>query len=142
MAKKNKKKAEFTVKQQRFIDFYNGNATEAAKKAGYKHPNKTGPRLLVNVGILEAIRAREKQRLIDEIATRAERQIFWTQVMKGEVKSEVIIGRGDDREIIEVDTPLRDRLRASELLGRSEADFTDNIKVREVKPLIIFDEDE
>lgn len=30
-----------TVKQQRFVDFYieTGNATEAARKAGYKKPN-------------------------------------------------------------------------------------------------------
>jgi len=37
---------------------------------------------------------------------------------------------------------MSDRLKASELLGRSEADFTDNVKVDTVKPLIIFDEDE
>ena len=27
---------DLTVKQQRFIDFYDGNATQAAEKAGYK----------------------------------------------------------------------------------------------------------
>jgi hypothetical protein len=34
------------------------NATEAARRAGYKHPNKVGPRKLVEVGIQAAIKAR------------------------------------------------------------------------------------
>lgn len=40
-------------KQQRFVDEYLDclNATEAARRAGYKHPNKQGPALLVNLGI-------------------------------------------------------------------------------------------
>ena len=44
-----------TTKQRLFIDFYLGvsqfNATDAARRAGYKFPNTDGPRLLVNVGI-------------------------------------------------------------------------------------------
>lgn len=53
-----------TPKQQRFVDEYliEPNATMAADRAGYKHPNKQGPRLLVNVGIEEAITAARKQR--------------------------------------------------------------------------------
>ncbi len=46
-----------TPKQQRFIEEYliDLNATQAAKRAGYSKPNKQGPRLLVKVGIAEAI---------------------------------------------------------------------------------------
>ena len=44
------------------------------------------------------------------IKTRSERQKFWTDVIADE---KVTMG---------------DRLRASELLGKSEADFTDNIR--------------
>ena len=48
------------------------NATEAARFAGYSHPNKQGPRLLVNVGISTAIRERlnELQMGSDEVLTR------------------------------------------------------------------------
>jgi phage terminase small subunit len=44
-------------KQQVFVAEYLKcwNATEAARRAGYAHPNKQGPRLLVNVGISEEI---------------------------------------------------------------------------------------
>jgi len=61
-------------KQQVFVSEYLQcwNATEAARRAGYKHPNKQGPKLLVNIGIAEAIRARiaEKAMSADEVLIR------------------------------------------------------------------------
>lgn len=103
--------SKLTIKQQRFIDFYDGNATEAARKAGYKHPNIQSARLLVNVSILTAIKKREEKRNKSVIATREERQAFWTKVLYDKVSK------------------MSDRLKASELLGRSEADFTDNQRI-------------
>lgn len=53
-----------SAKQERFVSEYlrSKNATQAADAAGYKHPNKQGPRLLVNVGIAAAIaRAQSEQ---------------------------------------------------------------------------------
>ncbi len=46
-----------TPKQQRFVDAYliSLNATEAARVAEYRHPNKQGPALLVNLGVSAAI---------------------------------------------------------------------------------------
>lgn len=48
-----------TTKQEAFCAAYlgpaHGNATEAARMAGYKNPNVQGPRLLVNVGIAARI---------------------------------------------------------------------------------------
>lgn len=51
--------AGLSEKQQRFVDEYlkEPNATAAAERAGYAHPNQQGPRLLVNVGIKEALAA-------------------------------------------------------------------------------------
>lgn len=61
-------------KQQVFASEYLQcwNATESARRAGYKHPNKQGPKLLVNIGIAEAIRARieEKAMSADEVLIR------------------------------------------------------------------------
>ena len=52
-----------TPKQQRFVDEYliELNATAAARRAGYKHPNKQGPALLVNLGIKAAIFERQAE---------------------------------------------------------------------------------
>lgn len=53
-----------TPKQLLFVAEYllSLNATAAAAKAGYKRPNKQGPRLLVNVGIAAAIAAAQLAR--------------------------------------------------------------------------------
>lgn len=68
-----------TNKQQAFVDAYLRclNATEAAREASYAHPNKQGPRLLVNVGIARAIaaamaeRAMSANEVLDRLAAQA-----------------------------------------------------------------------
>jgi phage terminase small subunit len=51
-----------TFKQRLFVEAYlgesRGNATDAARVAGYRNPNQVGPRLSVKVGIQAAIDAR------------------------------------------------------------------------------------
>jgi phage terminase small subunit len=65
---------ELNDQQEMFIVEYikTRNATEAARRVGYAHPNKQGPRLLVNVGILKEIEERTKANAmgIDEALSR------------------------------------------------------------------------
>ena len=65
-------------KQRVFVEEYLKcwNATEAARRAGYKHPNKQGPRLMVNVGIRKEIERRLKEKAItaDEVIQRLAEQ--------------------------------------------------------------------
>lgn len=65
-------------KQRVFVEEYLQcwNATEAARRAGYAYPNKQGPRLLVNVGISDAIKKRisEKAMSADEVLIRLAEQ--------------------------------------------------------------------
>ncbi len=98
-----------TAKQERFVAAYDGNATAAALAAGYKstYANRIGVQLLNNPVIAAAIQAREDERNTQSIATREERQMFFTEVMRDSERS------------------TRDRLRACELLGKSEGDFLD-----------------
>lgn len=102
---------DLTPKQKAFAEHYAacGNATESARLAGYAEPNKQGPRLLVNVGVAEYIESLTKPAQQRRIATAEERQEWWTKVMLGH----------------EVDADFKDRLKASELLGRAQADFID-----------------
>ncbi len=112
-------KRKLTVKQQRFVDIYDGNATDAARKAGYRGNDAT----LRNVGaenlskpyIQEAIQTRETKRNREDIATREERQRFWSDIMSDTEKKMSV------------------RLRASELLGKSEGDFIER-KINEGDP--------
>lgn len=106
-------KSSLTLKQRRFVEYYNGNATQAAIKAGYSknYTNSDAFKLLQKPAIIKAITDREKFNQSSHIATRKERQQFWSNIMK-------------DEEI-----PIVSRLRASELLGKSEGDFLDRSEV-------------
>jgi len=98
-----------TVKQQRLIDCFAGDIKEAAEKAEISYGYAR--QLLTKPNMLEAIRNRQDTEVRPKtIATRQERQKFWTAMMNDESQN------------------TSDRLRASELLGRSEADFIDVVK--------------
>ncbi len=99
---------QFTIKQQRLMDCYAGNIKEAADKAGLSYDYAR--RLVTKSHILEAIRNRQDTEVRPkDIADRQERQAFWTKMMRD---------TGED---------AKDRLKASDLLGKSEADFTENL---------------
>lgn len=116
-----KTEKKLTVKQQRFIDAYDGNATAAAIAAGYsqKTAYSIGQENLTKPEIIEAIQQREADRRARAIMTREERQVFWSDTIRD----------GGQQ--------IRDRLRASELLGRSEGDFIDRQEVKaEIAPAL------
>lgn len=100
-----------TPRQKAFAELYDGNATQTAIKVGYAEGSAevTGARMLRNAKVLEIIKAREDDASRKRIASRQRRQEFWTEAM----------------EDAEVD--MKDRLKASELLGKSECDFTDKV---------------
>jgi phage terminase small subunit len=102
------------VRQAKFAALYDGNGTETARRAGYAGSDntlaQTARDLLSNPQVQAAIKSRQETELRPLIANRQKRQEFWTEVMQN--------GNLD----------LRDRLKASELLGRSEADFTEKME--------------
>ena len=118
-------KKKLTTKQQRCVDFYDGNATEACRKAGYKGSENTlksvASKNMTKHDIISAIESRERLSKEKAIMDRESRQELWTMIAL-------------DKEE-RTDT----RLRASELLGKSEGDFIDrhelsgNIAIEEYK---------
>ena len=96
--------------RQAFVEAFCGNATEAALKAGYspKTAYSQGQRLLKSVEVKAAIATRQAPNSAARIADRQERQSFWTHVMR------------------DPDEDMRNRLKAAELLGRSECDFVES----------------
>lgn len=102
-------------RERRFVDAYMGpaagNASEACRLAGYsiKAATVQGARMLAKASIQSAIAERVKAD--PQIATRDERQRLW---------SDIAFGRG-----VYADAALKDRIRASELLGKSQADFVE-----------------
>jgi len=100
-------------RERRFVEHFmaGGNATKAAAAAGYskKTASQIGYRLLRKVQIQRAIAERAQND--PAVWTREDRQRFWTAIASGAARYE--------------SAALRDRLKASELLGRSQADFID-----------------
>ena len=127
---------DLTVRQQRFVDFYDGNATQAAEKAGYNNPRQMGSENLSKQDIMHAIQTRENRRRKGYIADREERQAFWTKILRGEETQPAITGTdADGNPVVENIPPkMSDRLSASQLLGKSEADFTDKLGVGGIGP--------
>ena len=111
-----------TERERRFVDAYMGaaagNGTEAAKAAGYGSPRQAASRLLTKSSVSDEIATRQAKIATErdkalaivataDIRTRVERQQWWSKVMWDET------------------VPWPIRVKASELLGRSEADFVD-----------------
>jgi phage terminase small subunit len=98
-----------TARQSKFVKVFAGNATEAARLAGYTGNDVTlaavGFENLRKPHIRAAIDQRTKAEISPLVAARKERQEFWTEVMRSN-KDEMAY-----------------RLQASALLGKSEGDF-------------------
>lgn len=104
-----------TEKQRRFCEIYaanGGNAMAAARQAGYSQPQVQGRQNLEKALIKEALETLRQETTNSAIATREERQAFWSRVM-----------RGEETEPGDAPPAMKDRLKAAELLGKSQADF-------------------
>ncbi len=125
-----------TEKQKRFIDYYIelGNATEAARKAGYskKTAKQIGNENLTKLDFF--IKKRLKELEDKRIAKANEVMKYLTAVMRGEEKEEIIvvenIGDYESRaRIINKQVSAKERIRAAELLGKRYALFKDNVNL-------------
>ena len=120
-----KKEGKLTPKQEAFVDAYieTGNATEAAKRAGYseKTAGVVGAENLKKPKIKQAIEARQAEIHSERTADMAEIMEFLTSAMRGELTDEnvVVEGAGDgisEARIIETRISSRDRLNAAQQL--------------------------
>lgn len=109
-------RSKLTPRQRAFVEAFAGNGTEAARKAGYAGDSATlatcAYRLLRNAEVREAIEAREEGSLAPLVMSREERQELWSRLAADP----------------EIDPAIR--LKASELLGKSQADFTERVEVK------------
>lgn len=125
------------AKQKKFcLLVASGETATAAYMVAYNSKNEkisasSGSKLMKDARILKQIEvySQENAQKLQEslqkeekllIMSRAQRQAFWTEVAL------------DPRQ------PINARLKATELLGRSEADFTDNMNIKEA-PVIKMD---
>lgn len=103
-----------TDQQKAFADFYleTGNATEAAKLAGYseKTAYSQGGRLLKHVEVSAYIKERMAQQDAERVASADEVLRFYSSVM-----------RGQEKDAFGLDPSLADRLKAADSLMKRYA---------------------
>lgn len=101
-------------RQRTFCEFFSqngGNALQAARDAGYKFPEAESVRLMKKPGIRQALESLRASTTNAAIMTREERQQMWSEIARAK------------------DEATKDRLKASELLGKSQADFIERKEI-------------
>lgn len=116
-----------SLRRKKFVDAYltSGNATQAAKTAGYspKTAYSQGLRLLKKEEIRAAIDARLAEFSSKKIADSREVLEFLTSVMRGEITEKIVIntpaGRGKfTADLLDRPPLIVDRINAAKLLAR------------------------
>ena len=107
-----------TPKQRAFADYYieTGNATEAARRAGYKGKN-------INRIASENLSKLDIKQYIDERLAKIEDE----RIAKGEEVLQYLtrVMRGEEKDHFGLDASLQDRTKAAELLGKRYRLFVD-----------------
>lgn len=101
-----------TERQRRFCEAYagnGGNAMAAAKEAGYKKPHPQGAENLQKPTIIAALESMRAERTSASIATIDEVQRLWTDMAR------------------DTSSDPKDRLKASELLVKSQGGFLERV---------------
>lgn len=129
-----------TLKQKKFADEYiiSGNATDAAKKAGYseKTANRIATENLSKPVIKLYIDQRIKELDDKKIAKQEEVLQYLTSVLRGESKSAIVVveGCGDgysEARTVKKTPDEKERLKAAELLGKRYRIFSEKSEVEE-----------
>ena len=135
-----------TPKQEKFIDYYiqTGNATEAAKLAGYsaKTAYSIGNENLNKPEIKQAIEEKLKQLESERIAEATEIMESLTAVIRGKTEEEILMQVKGNVQRFMKRTSVRDRLRAIELLAKMKGWFIDKKEINfQDMPVVIFHDD-
>ena len=140
-----------TPKQKAFADYYiqTGNATEAAKKSGYKgkNLNRIASENLSKLDIKKYIDERMEQISSERIADAVEVLEYLTSVMRGKTTSEIVVveGCGDgcsEARRMNKAPDERERLKAAELIGKRYAMWTDKLEANVQQQVVFTNEQE
>lgn len=140
-----------TPKQKAFADYYieTGNATEAARKAGYKgkNLNRIASENLSKLDIKNYIAEKMKELEDQRIAKADEVLKYLTRVIRGEETEQVVVTEniGDfmsEARVINKELLAKDKIKAAELLGKRYMLFTDKIEANVTETVIFEGENE
>lgn len=136
-----------TPKQKAFAEYYieTGNATEAARKAGYKgkNLNRIASENLSKLDIKNYIDEKMKELESQRIAKAEEVLEYLTRVLRGEETEQVVVTEnvGDfmsEARLVDKELLAKDKIKAAELLGKRYRLFTDKIEA-DVNQTVVFE---
>lgn len=140
-----------TNRQKAFADYYIelGNATEAARRAGYKgkNVNKIASENLAKLDIKQYIDERMALIENERIAKAEEVLQYLTRVLRGEETEQVVVieSTGDfmsEARLIDKELSAKDKLKAAELLGKRYRLFVDKVEANVNQTVVFEGEDE
>ncbi|HII4440516.1 TPA: terminase small subunit [Clostridium perfringens] len=126
-----------TQKQKAFAEYYieTGNATESARKAGYKgkNLNRIASENLSKLDIKSYIDEKMKELESKRIAKAEEVLEYLTRVLRGEETEQVVVTEniGDfmsEARVIDKELSAKDKIKAAELLGKRYRLFVDKVE--------------
>ncbi|NGT62950.1 terminase small subunit [Clostridium perfringens] len=126
-----------TPKQKAFAEYYieTGNATEAARKAGYKgkNLNRIASENLSKLDIKNYIDEKMKELEDKRIAKAEEVLEYLTRVLRGEETEQVVVTEniGDfmsEAKVVDKEISAKDKIKAAELLGKRYRLFVDKVE--------------
>lgn len=140
-----------TVKQRRFIDYYiqSGNASEAARKAGYspKTAYSMGVENLRKPQVQSAIQTRLAELDSERTADTKEILEYLTAVMRGDAEEEVVVNVGTGKgysqaQKIKAQVSAKERIKAAELLAKVHGMFVtrQEVELNGSLPVVIKDD--
>lgn len=137
--------AKLTLKQQKFADEYiiSGNATEAAKKAGYaeRSARSIGQENLTKPDIKSYIDERLKELEDKAIAKQDEVLKYLSSIMRGEQTEQILRSSGDFEQVIDdIEVSAKDRIKAAELLGKRYGIWTEKVDINGGLGVVIVDD--
>lgn len=140
-----------TLKQKAFAEYYieTGNATEAARKAGYKgkNLNRIASENLSKLDIKNYIDEKMKELENQRIAKADEVLKYLTRVIRGEETEQVVVTEniGDfmsEARVINKELSAKDKIKAAELLGKRYRLFVDKVDTNINASIVFEGEDE
>ena len=135
-----------TNRQKAFADYYIelGNATEAARRAGYKgkNVNKIASENLAKLDIKQYIDERMALIESERIAKAEEVLQYLTRVLRGEETEQVVVIESTEARLIDKELSAKDKLKAAELLGKRYRLFVDKVEANVNQTVVFEGEDE
>lgn len=136
--------AKLNARQELFCLEYikDGNATQAAIRAGYKpkYANTNANKILQNTTVRARIDELMAEMQQDKIADAEEVLRYLTSVIRGEATEEVAVGTPIGPEVITKRIGGREQVKAAELLAKRYGLLTENVKLSGGLPVQIVDD--